>query len=74
MANRVTPTARDADNYAGNARIVAGNDWRRTDADSMSARDTSIPHTMPDIRLQATPRSANKNDCVSYLREESIYA
>ena len=73
MATRVIPTARDADNNAGNARIAAPNDWRRADADSMSARDTKLPHQMPDIRLQAIPRSPIKSDRLSYLREESIY-
>lgn len=73
MATRVIPTARDADNYPGNARIAAPSDWRRADADSMSARDTQLPHQMPDIRLQVISRPAIKSDCLSYLREESIY-
>ena len=56
MATRVTPTAPDADNYVGSL-AAACNDWRDADADSMSARDISIPLTMPDIRLQAITRS-----------------
>jgi hypothetical protein len=73
MATRVQPTAHDADNNAGTDRSAVRNDWRSADADSMSARDTTIPPQMPDIRLQATTRSAIKSDCLSYLREESIY-
>ena len=73
MATRITPTARDADNNAGTVCSAAPNDWRSADADSMSARDTTIPPQMPDIRLQATTRSAINSDCLSYLREESIY-
>jgi hypothetical protein len=73
MANRVTPTARDADNYAGAGNRAACNDWRRADADSMSARDTPVPLQMPDSRLQAISRLTTKKDCRFYLREESIY-
>jgi hypothetical protein len=73
MATRVQPTAHDADNNVGTACGAARNDWRSADADSMSARDTTIPLQMPDIRLQATTRPAFKPDCLSYLREESIY-
>jgi len=73
MATRVQPTAHDADNNVGTACGAARNDWRSADADSMSARDTTIPPQMPDIRLQATTRPAFKPDCLSYLREESIY-
>jgi hypothetical protein len=72
MATRVQPTAHDADNNVGTACGAARNDWRSADADSMSARDTTIPPQMPDIRLQATTRPAFKPDCFSYLREESI--
>src|SRR3979490_184796 len=74
MATRVPPTAHDADNNVGTDCGAARNDWRSADADSMSARDTTIPPQMPDIRLQATTRPAFKPDCLSYLREESIYA
>ena len=74
MAHRVAPPARDADNTVGNARIAALSDWRRVDADSMSARDSKIPLQMPDIRLQALSQHAIKPDRLSYLREESIYA
>jgi hypothetical protein len=73
MATRVPPTAHDADNNVGTDCGAARNDWRSADADSMSARDTTIPPQMPDIRLQATTRPAFKPDCLSYLREESIY-
>ena len=73
MATRVQPTAHDADNNVGTACGAARNDWRSADADSMSARDNTIPLQMPDIRLQATTRSAITPDCFSYLREESIY-
>jgi len=73
MAHRVAPPARDADNTVGNARIAALSDWRRVDADSMSARDSKILLQMPDIRLQALSQHAIKPDRLSYLREESIY-
>jgi len=72
MANRVHPTPHDADNYAGSLPAVR-NDWRRGDADSMSARDSTIPLQMPDIRLQAKSRAPIKIGCSFYLREESIY-
>lgn len=72
MANRVHPTPHDADNYAGSLP-AARNDWRRGDADSMSARDSTIPLQMPDIRLQAKSRKAINLGCSFYLREESIY-
>ena len=72
MATRVTPTATDADNYAGSC-AAACNDWRFADADSMSARDFMFPPQMPDIRLQAITRSAFNPESLSYLREESIY-
>jgi transposase len=63
MATRVTPTAQDADNYAGSPPAV-DSDWHRADADSMSARDNAIPPQMPDIRLQAFTRSArSKSRC-----------
>lgn len=62
MATRVTPTELDADNSSGSLSLAACNDWRRSDADSMSARATPSPLQMPDtsvpldgIRLQAQP-------------------
>ncbi len=55
MAPRVTPTSLDADNNAGSSTLAACNDWRSDDADSMSARATTSPLQMPDIRLQAYP-------------------
>jgi hypothetical protein len=74
MATRVHPTAHDTDNNAGTARSAVRSDWRSADADSMSARDTTIPLQMPDIRLQVTTQPTIKIDWLSYLREESIYA
>ena len=56
MANRDHPTSRDADNNSGGARSVACSDWRHDDADSISARDTTFPPQMPDIRLQVLPQ------------------
>lgn len=56
MANRDHPTPCDADNTSGAVRCVACSDWHHDDADSMSARDTTIPPQMPDIRLQALPQ------------------
>src|SRR3972149_10897285 len=55
MATRVTPTELDADNSSGSLLLAARNDWRSSDADSMSARATQSPLQMPDIRLQAQP-------------------
>jgi hypothetical protein len=63
----------DTGNLLGSS-LAALNDWRSGHADSMSARDNLIPLKMPDIRLQAQTRVANKNRSISYLREESIYA
>jgi len=55
MAPRVTPTPYDADNFYGSFTLAARSDWRFGDADSMSARASTIPPQMPDIRLQAHP-------------------
>ena len=55
MAPRVFPTPIDADNPSGSFTLAACIDWRTGDADSMSARATTSPHQMPDIRLQAQP-------------------
>jgi len=74
MAIRVHLRPLDADNSRGSLP-AARNDWRSGHADSMSARDNTIPHQMPDIRLQAKPAlGLFKIDLLSYLREESIYA
>jgi hypothetical protein len=54
--------------------LAALNDWCSGLADSISARDNLIPLKMPDIRLQAKTRVADRNRSISYLREESIYA
>src|SRR5882757_5799351 len=70
MAIRVHLRPLDADNPRGSLP-AARNDWRSGHADSMSARDNTIPHQMPDIRLQAKPARLFKIDLVSYLREES---
>jgi len=72
MAIRVHLRPLDADNSRGSLP-AARNDWRSGHADSMSARDNTIPHQMPDIRLQAKPAlGLFKIDLLSYLREESI--
>ena len=55
MAPWVTPTPNDADNFYGSFTLAARSDWRFGDADSMSARASTSPHQMPDIRLQAQP-------------------
>ena len=57
MAPRVTPTLNDADNPSGSNMPAACSDWRFDDADSMSARATTSPLQMPDIRLQVYPLS-----------------
>ena len=72
MAIRVHLRPLDAGNNCGSSP-AARNDWRSGHADSMSARDITIPPKMPDIRLQATPARSFKIDLLSYLREESIY-
>jgi hypothetical protein len=72
MAIRVHLRPLDADNFRGSLP-AARNDWRSGHADSMSARDNTIPLQMPDIRLQAKPARPFKIDLISYLREESIY-
>ena len=55
MAPRVTPTSNDADNSSGSSTLAVCIDWRFDDADSMSARTTTSPLQMPDIRRQAYP-------------------
>jgi len=65
MAPRVIPTSIDADNSSGNFTSAARNDWRFDDADSMSARATTSPPQMPDIRLQAIPSLLNRS--ISFL-------
>jgi hypothetical protein len=73
MAQRARPTPLEADNTAGSLP-AALNDWPNGVADSMSARDSKIPPiTMPDIRLQALSLQVITLDCLSLLREESIY-
>jgi hypothetical protein len=73
MAQRARPTPLEADNTAGSLP-AALNDWPNGVADSMSARDSKDPtHTMPDIRLQALSLQVITLDCLSLLREESIY-
>lgn len=72
MATRVKPTPQYADNNAGTFQAAARNDWRCSDADSMSARVIKNPLQMPDIRLQAVPVSPN-NSVTHHLRGESIY-
>jgi hypothetical protein len=73
MAIRVHLRSLDTDNSPGGLP-AAHNDWCSGYADSMSARDVTIPPQMPDIRLQAKPARLFKIDLLSYLREESIYA
>jgi hypothetical protein len=72
MAIRVLLRPLDADNIRGSLP-AARNDWRSGHADSMSARDNTIPLQMPDIRLQAKPARLFKIDLLCYLREESIH-
>ncbi len=73
MAQRARPTPLGADNFAGSIP-AALNDWRSGVADSISARDFKIPPTrcrIYDCRL--TPLQVITIDCLSLLREESIY-
>src|SRR2546426_5672005 len=56
MAPRGRPTPFDADNSSGSYTPAACIDWRFGVADSMSARVSTNPHQMPDIRLQASPQ------------------
>jgi hypothetical protein len=73
MANRVHLRPLYTGNLPGSS-LAALNVWCSGHADSMSARDITIPLKMPDIRLQAKPEPLIKIDLFPYLRKESIYA
>ena len=72
MALRVRPAPLGVGNTDGSLP-AALNDWRNGVADSISARDSKIPPTrcrIYDCRLYPFRSSL---DCLSLLREESIY-
>ena len=64
MAARVTPTELDADNSSGSLLLAARNDWRSSDADSMSARATQTPLQCGYTTAGSTPPA---NLSISFL-------
>ena len=71
MAIRVHLRPLDADNSRGSLP-AAHNDWRSGHADSMSARDNTIPLRCRIYDCKQNPVDI-QNRSISYLREESIY-
>jgi hypothetical protein len=76
MANRVTHTLQYADNLSSltsASSAAACNDWRRSDADSMSARDAFDPTTDAGyLSSRYFPQSQTIDQPLAFVGE-SIY-